>query len=180
MRKKIVKLEKGGCTPHPLHPTCNTLKIHLSTPCRCGVARGLTDTTGGHVPMESTKKTLAISLSTPAVRHARPWCPPEGGSHAAVTVVDVTDPRRNSAPRQWSDSSIRDPQQFSGVFWSHALPAPTGMMCLSYPNCETGHRLVRGVYALITALGLGFNRVLRLSSSLMPLIFFPWFYHYPR
>ena len=46
-------------------------------------------------------------------------------------------------------------------------------MCLSYPNCETGHRLVRGVYALITALGLGFNRVLRLSSSLMPLVFLP-------
>ena len=46
-------------------------------------------------------------------------------------------------------------------------------MCLSYPNCETGHRLVRGVYALITALGLGFNRVLRLSSSLMQLDFLP-------
>ena len=40
------------------------------------------------------------------------------------------------------------------------LPARTGIMCLSYPNCETGHRLVRGVYALITALGLGFNREL--------------------
>ena len=119
--------------------------------------------------MESENKTLAIS--TPAVRHARPWCPPEV-SRAAV--VDVTDPRRNSAPRQWSDSPIRDPQQFSGVFGSHVtLPARTGIMCLSYPNCETGHRLVRGVYALITALGLGFNRVLRLSSSLMPLVFLP-------
>ena len=56
--------------------------------------------------MESEKETLAIS--TPAVRHARPWCPPEG-SRAAV--VDVTDPHRNSAPQQWSDSSIRDPQR---------------------------------------------------------------------
>ena len=88
--------------------------------------------------MESKKGTLAIS--TPAVRHARPWCPPEV-SRAAV--VDVTDPRRNSAPRQWSDSPIRDPQQFSGVFGSHVtLPARTGIMCLSYPNCETGHSLV--------------------------------------
>ena len=95
--------------------------------------------------MESKKGTLAIS--TPAVRHARPWCPPEG-SRAAV--VEGTGPERNSAPRQWSDSSIRDPQQISGVFESHVtLPAPTGNMCLSYPNCETGHRLVRRVYALI-------------------------------
>jgi hypothetical protein len=109
------------------------------------------------------------------VQHARPWCPPEVSRTA---VVDVTDPRRNSAPRQWSDSSITDPQQFkfSWVFGSHVtLPAPTGNMCLSYPNCETRtrHRLVRGVYALITALGLGFNRVLRLSSTLMPVVFLP-------
>jgi hypothetical protein len=82
--------------------------------------------------------------STPAVRYARPWCPPEV-SHAAV--VDGTDPRRNSAPWQWSDSSIRDPQQISGVSGVHVtLPALTGNMCLSYPNCETCHHLVRGVY----------------------------------
>jgi hypothetical protein len=92
--------------------------------------------------MESENETLAIS--TPAVRNARPWCPPEG-SRAAV--VEVTDARQDSAPRQWSDSSIKDPQQFSGVFGSHVtLPAPTEPrnICLSYLNCETGHRLVRG------------------------------------
>jgi hypothetical protein len=98
--------------------------------------------------MESEEETLAIS--TPAM--------PDPGVRpkAVAAVVDVTsrDPQRNLAPRQWSDSSIRDPQQFSGVFGSHVtLPAPTGNMCLNYPNCETGHRLVRGVYALITALG---------------------------
>ena len=127
-------LKRGVSTPHRASaPTLyNTLKMHLSTPCRCGAARGLADTTIGHIPMESENETLAIS--TPAVRHARPWCPPEV-SRAAV--VDVTDPRRNSAPRQWSNSPIIDPQQFSGVFGSHVtLPARTGIMCLSYPNCQ--------------------------------------------
>jgi hypothetical protein len=103
-------LKRGGNHPSPSAPNlCNTLKIHLSAPSRCGAARGLTDTTVGHVSLESKKKTLVIS--PPVVRHARPWCPPEG---SRAVVVDVTDPRRNSAQWQWSDSSIRDPSSSVG------------------------------------------------------------------
>jgi hypothetical protein len=74
--KKSLKREVS--TPPPSAPNqYNTLKIHLST-LYCGAARGLTDTTGGHVSMESLAENETLAISTPVVpvRHARPWCPP--------------------------------------------------------------------------------------------------------
>ena len=90
-------LTKGVGTPHPLHPTYATLSTYIFPP-PVGAVRPEGLQTPLVVTYPWSRKRKHWQLAPPPCGMPDPGVRPK----AVAAVVDVTDPRRNSAPRQWS------------------------------------------------------------------------------